>query len=42
MSTLTIGYIAYGFALYNVGWSIGAAISDDYKRIDKHRKHKLY
>ncbi len=43
MSTSTIGYITgYGFALYNVGWAIGAAVSDDYEKIAKYRKYKLY
>ena len=43
MSTSTIGYITgYGFAFYNVGWAIGAAVSDDYEKIAKYRKYKLY
>ena len=43
MSTSAIGYITgYGFALYNVGWAIGAAVSDDYEKIAKYRKYKLY
>lgn len=43
MSTSKMGYITgYGFALYNVGWVLGAAISDDYKWIADFRGYKLY
>lgn len=43
MSTSTVEYITgYGFALYNVGWAIGATVSDDYEKIAKYRKYKLY
>lgn len=43
MSTSKFGYVVgYGFAMYNVGWTIAAAISDDYEWIAKFRGYKLY
>lgn len=34
MTTSKMGYVTgYGFALYNVGWTIGAMASDDYEWI---------
>lgn len=43
MSTSKFGYVVgYGFALYNVGWTIGAAVSDDYEWIADFRGYKLY
>lgn len=43
MATSKIGYIiGYGFAFYNTGWAIGAAISDDYEWIADFRGYKLY
>ena len=43
MTTSKMGYVTgYGFALYNVGWTIGAMASDDYEWIADFRGYELY